>query len=102
VSIRSLGIVAAALLFGAVLATEMSVLNDLQWDGIPPVGVHRTSLGPGFWLLLAAGVATVAAGSLLVFARLEGRVVRVEPPTPPYGFALPGREPVGEPPRPVD
>ncbi|HYS37477.1 MAG TPA: hypothetical protein VEO01_17825 [Pseudonocardiaceae bacterium] len=100
--IRSLGIVAAALLFGAVLATEMSVLNDIQWDGLASAGVHTTTLGPGFWLLLAAGAATAGAASLLVFARREGRAVRVEPPTPPYGFALPGREPVGEPPGPVD
>jgi hypothetical protein len=102
VPVRPLGIVAAALLFGAVLATEMSVLNDIQWDGIAPAGVHTTAFGPGFWLLLAAGVATAAAGSLLVFAPREGQAVRVEPPTPPYGFLLPGREPVGEPPRPVD
>jgi hypothetical protein len=97
-SIRSLGTVAAALLFGAVLATEMSVLNDIQWDAIAPAGVHTTAFGPGFWLLLAAGLATAAAGSLLVFVR---RPARVEPPTPPYGFSLPGREPVGEPSRPV-
>jgi hypothetical protein len=100
--VRPLGIVAAALLFGAVLATEMSVLNDIQWDGLASAGVHTTTFGPGFWLLLAAGVATVGAGSLLVFARSESRAVRIEPPTPPYGFALPGREPAGEPPRPVD
>jgi hypothetical protein len=102
VSIRSLGVAAAALLFGAVLATEMSVLNDLQWDGIAPAGVPTTALGPGFWLLLAAGVGAAAAGSLLVFARREGRAVGAEPPTPPYGFSLPGRQPVGEPPGPVD
>lgn len=104
--IRSIAAAAAALLFGAVLATEMSVVNDIQWDALAPPGLHSTAFGPGFWLLLAAGTATAVAGLLLLVS--PRRAAHVEPPTPPYGLPAfvprPTGEfprPVGEPPRPV-
>jgi hypothetical protein len=87
---RPLGAAAAALLFGAVLTTEMSVVNDLQFDTAVPGGVHSTSFGPAFWLQLAAGVAALTAASLLLFAtRLPARREPPDPPTPPYGLPMP-------------
>jgi hypothetical protein len=89
--VRGWGLAGAALLFGALLTTEMSVLNDLQWDGQGPPGSHSTSLGLGFWVLLGAGVATVGVAVLLLFGRGRGRV---EPATPRYGVPTPPRQPV--------
>jgi hypothetical protein len=102
-AVRSLGAAAAALLFGAVLATEMSVVNDIQWDALAPSGEHSTAFGPGFWLLFVAGLATVAAGALLLIYPRRGprRAARGEPPTPAYGLPAFTARPVGEPPQPV-
>lgn len=86
--LRQLGAVSATLLFGAVLATEMSVFDDIQFDSVASPGyVHTTTLGLGFWLLLVAALATLGAAALLIWTRAD----RQEPRTPPFGFPVPGR-----------
>lgn len=86
--VRTWGAVAGALLFGALLTTEMSVVNDLQWDAPAPAGAHVTTFGLGFWLLAAAGVVTVVAVVLLLIKER-----RVEPPTPRFGIPIIGQQP---------
>lgn len=100
-AVRPGGVVAAALLFGAVLATVMSVLDDLQWDELAAPGAHVTHPSAGFWLLGVAGLASLAALGFLLAGlggaarRGAGDVVadpgaagRGEPETPAYGMRV--------------
>lgn len=80
--LRGWGLAAATLLFGTLLTTAMSAVNDLQADSAETQATRHTAFGLGFWLLLGAGLVTVAAAALLVF----GRPQRVEPVTPRYGI----------------
>lgn len=83
------GAVGAAVLFGAVLTTEMSPIDDMQADNYTPPGghttpgAHVTTFGLGFWLLLGAGVVALVAMVLLLM-----RERRVEPPTPRFGIPV--------------
>jgi hypothetical protein len=92
------GAAAAALLLGAIITTEMSAVNDAQFDDYAPVGSrnapgsHVTTFGLGFWLLLGAAVVTVVAIVLLLL-----RDRRPEPPTPRFGFPAPAPQPPGYP-----
>jgi hypothetical protein len=103
--LRPAGAAAAAVLFGAILATELSVADDLQWDSLGTVGEHVTHPATGFWLLVAAGVAALAAVAFLVAGRSRPTVSRVEPETPSYGvsvIALPPEAPDPDHPKAVE
>lgn len=88
------GAVAAAALFGAVITTLMSVVDDIQADNYAPggsqfvAGSHVTTPELGFWLLLGAGVVAIVAVVLLLT-----KSQRTEPPTPRYGTPLPAFQP---------
>jgi hypothetical protein len=88
--LRGWGLASATLLFGALLTTGMSVVDDLQADSAETTAARTTTFGLGFWLLLGAAVVTLVAAALLLPAR---RAQRVEPDTPRYGIPAPAPRP---------
>jgi hypothetical protein len=89
------GVGAAAVLFGAVLTTVLSAVNDLQWDKAEAQSGRHTTLGLGFWLLVGAAVVAIVAVVLLLLTPK-----RVEPSTPRFGIPVVGQQPPGDPPSP--